>query len=289
MPDNDPSAEPVTERNPLHADCANCFGLCCVALTLIESADFAINKDAGVPCPNLLDDFRCGIHSRLRPAGFPGCTVYDCFGAGQKVSQETFGGRDWRRAPDTAGQMFRVFPVMRQLHELLRYLTEALSLPAARPLHAEIRGALEATECHTHRTADDLEALDVVAHRDEVAALLARTSDLVRATIPRRSKRSHRGADLIGARLREADLRGADLRGARLIAADLRGADLRLADLIGADLRDAELSGADLTGALFLTQAQLNAARGDHATALPPTMTRPSHWTAPGPRERTGP
>ena len=166
--------------------------------------------------------------------------------------------------------MFRGFPVMRGLHELLRYLTEALSLPAARPLHAEIRGALEAA-----------------AHRDEVAALLARTSDLVRTTIPRRSKRSHRGADLIGARLREADLRGADLRGARLIAADLRGADLRLADLIGADLRDAELSGADLTGALFLTQAQLNAARGDQATALSSALPRPSHWTAPGPRERT--
>ncbi|WP_425519715.1 pentapeptide repeat-containing protein [Streptomyces auratus] len=49
---------------------------------------------------------------------------------------------------------------------------------------------------------------------------------------------------------------------------------------MGADLRDADLAGADLTGALFLTQAQLNAAKGDAATTLPPSLTRPAHWPA---------
>lgn len=278
MSDNDPSAVPATGRNALRADCANCFGLCCVALTLTASADFAINKKAGEPCTNLRDDFRCGIHTRLRPAGFSGCTVYDCFGAGQKVSQETYGGRDWRRVPGTAEQMFQVFPTMRALHELLWYLTEALTLPAAAPLHAEIRRALDTTERHTRRASAELAELDVSAHRERVAGLLLRTSELVRAAVPRRKRRDHRGADLIGARLRGADLRGADLRGAYLIAADLRGADLRLADLVGADFRDAELAGADLTGSLFLTQAQLNAAKGDAATKIPPALTRPSHW-----------
>lgn len=62
------------------------------------------------------------------------------------------------------------------------------------------------------------------------------------------------------------------------MAADLGGADLREADLIGADLRDADVRGADLTGALFLTQAQLNAARGDAATVLPAGLSRPAHW-----------
>ncbi|MEU4262820.1 pentapeptide repeat-containing protein [Streptomyces sp. NPDC025273] len=278
MADNDPSTAPATEPASLRADCANCFGLCCVALTLTASADFAIDKDAGDPCRNLQDDFRCGIHTRLRPEGFSGCTVYDCFGAGQKVSQETYGGRDWRRAPGTAQQMFQVFPVMRQLHELLRYLTEALALPAAEPLHTDLRSARDTTERLTRGTAEDLAALDVSEHRDRVAALLGRTSELVRATVPRRRKRGHRGGDLVGARLRGADLRGADLRGAYLIAADLRAADLRGADVIGADFRDAELSDADLTGALFLTQAQLNAAKGNAATRLPAALTRPTHW-----------
>ncbi|UYB39960.1 pentapeptide repeat-containing protein [Streptomyces sp. Je 1-4] len=275
-PERKPSIPDVRELG-LQSDCGSCFGLCCVALPFAASADFAIDKDAGRPCPNLRTDFRCGIHSELRPRGFTGCTVFDCFGAGQKVSQVTFGGQDWRQAPGTARQMFDVFPVMRQLHELLWYLAEALTRPAARPVHAELRAALEKTERLTRGSAEELTELDVPAHRGEVNALLLRTSELVRAGIPGR-KKERRGADLMGARLKGADLRGANLRGAYLIAADLKCADLRTADLIGADLRAADLSGADLTGALFLTQAQLNAAKGDAATELPQNLTRPAHW-----------
>ncbi|MEV4377089.1 pentapeptide repeat-containing protein [Streptosporangium sp. NPDC049644] len=266
------------DRPGLRADCANCFGLCCVALPFAASADFAVDKAAGKPCANLRADFRCGIHANLRERGFPGCTVFDCFGAGQQVSQVTFGGQDWRRAPGTAGRMFEVFPVMRQLHELLWYLTEALALPQARPIHDDLRRALDDTERLTRGSAEALVETDVATVRQGVNALLLRASELVRAEVPGR-KKNHRGADLIGARLRGANLRGANLRGAYLIAADLRNADLRTADLIGVDLRDADLRGADLTGSIFLTQAQVNAARGDTATTLPAGLTRPAHWS----------
>ncbi|WP_327326043.1 pentapeptide repeat-containing protein [Streptomyces sp. NBC_01210] len=270
-----------SEDRALQADCESCFGLCCAALPFTASADFAVDKDAGTPCRNLRTDFRCGIHTRLRQSGFSGCTVYDCFGAGQKVSQVTFGGKDWRQAPETAQEMFAVFPVVRQLHELLWYLTEALTLRPARSLHGEIRRLLGETERLTELGPDALGKLDVAAHRQDVNVLLLRTSELVRAEVGRagRKKKDRRGADLMGARLRGADLRGASLRGAYLIAADLTGADLRLADLIGADLRDADLAGADLTGSFFLTQPQLNAAKGDAATRLPPALTRPAHWS----------
>ncbi|MEU7470043.1 pentapeptide repeat-containing protein [Streptomyces sp. NPDC044984] len=264
-------------REDLKADCANCFGLCCVALPFARSADFAVDKAAGQPCSHLRADFRCGIHERLRDEGYSGCTVFDCFGAGQKVSQVTFGGTDWRRAPESARAMFQVFPVMRQLHELLHYVTEALGLAAARPVHRELRKALARIDGLTRGSAESITGLDVNALRGEVNPLLLRASELARARVPGR-RRNHRGADLIGARLSGADLRGASLRGALLVAADLGGADLRDADLIGADLRDADLRGADLTGALFLTQAQLDAARGDAATVLPPALSRPAHW-----------
>ncbi|WP_334314266.1 pentapeptide repeat-containing protein [Streptomyces gilvifuscus] len=270
--------EGTVGRADLRADCANCFGLCCVALPFAASADFALDKPAGTPCKNLRADHRCGIHARLRQEGFTGCTVYDCFGAGQQVSQVTFGGQDWRSGPrERARRMFDVFPVVRQLHELLWYLTEALDLPAARPVHADLRRALEQTRELTRLTPDELAGLDVGAHRQQVNVLLLRTSELVRAGV-RGRKKDRRGADLMGARLKGADLRGANLRGAYLIAADLTGADLRYADLIGADLRDADLSDADLTGAFFLTQPQLTAARGSEGTRLPDSVTRPVHW-----------
>lgn len=196
----------------LRSDCGNCFGLCCVALTFTRSSDFAIDKDAGQPCPNLQQDFRCGIHTKLRTSGFAGCTGYDCFGAGQRVSQVTFGGRDWRQDPAGAQRMFRVLPVMRQLHELLWYLTQALDLPAARPVRAELARALEETEKLAGQDPDALLDLDVAAQRGRVNVLLLRTSELVRAGFPQR-KKDRRGADLVGARLKGADLRGANLRG----------------------------------------------------------------------------
>jgi uncharacterized protein YjbI with pentapeptide repeats len=266
-------------RSDLRADCADCFGLCCVALAFTASRDFAADKDVGEPCVNLRDDYSCGIHSRLRERGYPGCTVYDCFGAGQKVSQVTFLGKDWRSAPETAKQMFAMLPVMRQLHEILWYLTEARTLSAARGLHADIDRAIEDTERMTRESVDVLFDADLAAHRQEINVLLLRASELARAGF-RTEKKQRRGADLMGARLKGADLRGADLRGAYLIGADLRGADLRTADLIGADFRDADLSGADLTGSIFLTQAQVNAAKGDAATRIPDSLARPAHWTS---------
>lgn len=289
MSENYEISAPITSSNreSLQADCENCFGLCCVALPFAASVDFAINKDAGLPCGNLQSDFRCGVHTSLRQRGFRGCTVYDCFGAGQKVSQVTYGGRDWRQAPESAQQMYAVFPTMWQLHELLWYLNEALTLQAARPIHRELRSTLEETERLTNLHPDSLIELDVAAHRAKVNVLLLQTSELVRAeAVPRHPqnsgkgrKKPGRGADLMGAKLKGADLRGANLRGAYLIAADLRDADLRGADLIGADLRDTNLCGADLSESIFLSQAQINAAKGNDRTKLPSSLTPPPHWT----------
>lgn len=262
----------------LKADCESCFALCCVAPAFSVSADFAIDKPAGQACPNLREDFRCGIHARLRQQGFKGCTVYDCFGAGQKVSQLTFGGRGWRHAPAAAKQMLEVFPVVRDLHELLWYLSEALTLPAAGILHGELSRALEKTKCLTHQSPETLLELDVAAYRRNVNDVLLATSELARAGV--RHRKDYRGADLIGVDLSGADLRGASLRGAYLIGSDLRGADLRMADVIGADLRGADLRGADLTGSIFLIQSQLDAARSDSGTTLPPSLTHPTGWLA---------
>jgi hypothetical protein len=264
------------ERAHLRADCSRCAGLCCVAPAFAASADFAIDKPAGTACPNLGEDFRCGIHAQLRERGFPGCTVFDCFGAGQRITQDTFAGRSWREAPELARAQFAVLPVMRQLHESLWYLAEAEALPAAAPLRAEVRGLRTATERLAQGGVAELTALDVGAHRAQVGQLLQRVSELARAG--RTRARDRRGADLMGRDLRRTELRGAGLRGAYLIGADLRGVDLGTADLLGADLRGADVRGADLGECLFLTQPQVEAARGDATTRIPAALDRPAHW-----------
>jgi len=274
-----------TSFHELRGDCEKCFGLCCIALYFSASEGFPIDKDAGKPCINLQFDFNCSVHKNLRKQGLKGCTAYDCFGAGQKVAQVTYGGHDWRQIPESAKQMFEVFLIMRQLHEMLWYLTQALTLEPACPIKAELSLMLNETQCITRLSTDSLIGLDVTTHQDKVNELLLYTSELVRTKVcggektPSSGKgASNRGPDLIGVDLRRKNLRGANLRGACLIAADLRGIDLSGTDLIGADLRDADLRGTNLIDCIFLTQAQINTARGDDLTKLPISLVHPTYW-----------
>lgn len=287
MPDDDdrpdePTSNLTPGRRPeLRADCASCFGLCCVALAFERSADFAIDKDAGDPCVHLDRDDGCEIHPRLRESGFRGCSVFDCFGAGQQVSQVTFGGRSWRDEPKVRDQMFAVLPVMRQLHELLWYLDAAARRASSVAVRAELEQLAVPITMLSGADPATVMAADVPALREGVRVLLRQVSAQARNGVRRGRDVTGPigpGADLLGAALAGADLAGSDLRGAYLIAADLRGADLHAADLIGADLRDADLSGADLSESLFLTQPQVDAARGDARTVLPTGLHRPAHW-----------
>jgi len=191
----------------LRPDCVRCAGLCCVAPAFIASTDFAINKLAGTPCPNLRPDFRCGIHEQLRTRGFSGCAAFDCLGAGQQVIQVTFGGRDWRGDPELAPQMFDVFAVMRQLHELLWYLAEARSRtqdlaqdPAARaaaePLATVLDEAFDQVDELTRGSPPELVGMDVAALRREVGEVLRRASALVLGP-PRAHPCSGRGGLLV--------------------------------------------------------------------------------------------
>ncbi|TNM68469.1 pentapeptide repeat-containing protein [Streptomyces sp. NP160] len=260
-------------RSALRADCGRCAALCCVLPAFSRSADFAVDKPAGTPCPHLRADARCGIHARLVPSGFPGCVAFDCFGAGQRAVQVVFGQRPGgppapadllTEAPDLPG----VLAALRGLHEVLWHLTEAQSLLLPGPLRDEVAALRERVEQLARTGREELAAVDVGEQRRAAGPLLEHASRALRAEVPGRTAR-HRGADLSGRRWRGARLRGADLRGALLLGADLRGADLRRADLLGADLRGADVRGADLTGALFVTTAQLDAARGDASTRLP--------------------
>ncbi|GGF85607.1 pentapeptide repeat-containing protein [Paenibacillus aceti] len=262
----------------LQSDCERCFGLCCVALAYVKSADFAFDKMDGVPCPNLCSDHRCGIHAHLRDKGFHGCITYECFGAGQHISQETYNGNDWRENPELSQEMFAIFPIVQQLHEMLYYLDQALNLQETSSIRSELQTIYERTLALTKLSPAEILNLDVPAHRAIVNPLLQKTSELVRKGDSQSHKNSMQHQDFIGANLQGANLQGMNLRGALLIAANLRHADLRKADFIGADLRDADLSDADLVGSIFLTQAQVNSAKGNKNTRLPHNLQIPDHW-----------
>jgi hypothetical protein len=109
----------------LRADCAACVGLCCVVPPFDALQGFGFDKPAHTPCTHLCADFKCGIHGELVERGFRGCTLYDCQGAGQRVSQKLFPGQDWTGSPETARRMYDAFSAMRSLHELMALLYTA--------------------------------------------------------------------------------------------------------------------------------------------------------------------
>ncbi len=269
----------------LQADCEKCFGLCCVSLYFSAAEGFPVNKDAGKPCINLKDDFRCNVHNNLVKKGLKGCIAYDCLGAGQKVAQVTYGGHDWIANKDTAKEMFEVFVVMKQLHEMLWYLTEAYAIQPEQDMKDKINLKIKEIEKLTHLNAALLINLDLAVIRAGVNSLLLQTSELVRkkalnnTTISLKFKKAFGGGyNLIGKDLRKQNLKGANLSGAFMIAANLNEVDLSYTDLLGADLRDTSLSGANLSKSIYLTQAQINAANGDNDTKLPKSIVRPMHW-----------
>jgi uncharacterized protein YjbI with pentapeptide repeats len=269
----------------LNVDCERCFGLCCVALYFSASEGFPTNKEAGKPCINLQSDFTCTVHKDLIKKGLKGCIAYDCIGAGQKVAQVTYKGQDWRMYPEYAKQMFDVFLVMKQLHEMLWYLNQAYILQRDPVVKEDIKSLLESTNQLTLLQVEELLALDLESHRLKVNQNLKLTSEHIRSKASgdrNKGMKNKPGStdrkNYFGADLRKVNLLGADLRGACLIATNLRGVDLSYADLIAADLRDANLCGADLSRSIFLTQAQINTTKGDANTKLPELLLRPINW-----------
>ena len=128
----------------LKADCVNCCGLCCVAPAFDSSQGFGFDKPARQPCGHLDPHFRCAIHQVRHAHGFPGCASFDCYGAGQRVTQ-LFQGRTWRDSEELGRRMFDAYARYRELHELMALLEVAIAAaPDAK--QTELRSCLSSIE-----------------------------------------------------------------------------------------------------------------------------------------------
>jgi hypothetical protein len=112
----------------LRADCARCAGLCCVVPTFYSLQGFGFDKPAHSACRHLTPGNRCSIHDERTARGFASCVVFDCHGAGQRVTQQLFAGADWRVSKDLATRMFRAYESCVALHRLMALLALAESV-----------------------------------------------------------------------------------------------------------------------------------------------------------------
>jgi hypothetical protein len=163
-------------RPDLVSDCRSCDALCCVATSFDASEDFAISKAAGTPCPHLAFDHRCTIHAELAERGFLGCAIYDCYGAGPKITRAFAGGCSSQRQRNAA------FMAMRIVHELLWQLVEASPMcPAGEAdLAGELAREVAALEALAQAPTSTLDLTDLETRETRVGELLRRLGHVLR-------------------------------------------------------------------------------------------------------------
>jgi hypothetical protein len=156
-------------RLELRADCARCQELCCVSLPFDRSDSFAFDKPANAPCHHLRPGGGCRIHGQLLAQRQAGCAAYDCYGAGQAITQKLFAGVSWRDQPATEVAMFEAFRRLKRVNELRLLLHEASRL-ALSPLREDERALLlsrlEPTQGFSRESlaALELSALEATVH-----------------------------------------------------------------------------------------------------------------------------
>lgn len=91
------------------ADCSSCCGLCCVVPDQLAVQGFRFDKPAETPCAHLNGLHRCSIHATRQQHGYGACEGFDCYGAGQWITQSLFEGARWTDTPDLAHQMFAAY------------------------------------------------------------------------------------------------------------------------------------------------------------------------------------
>ncbi len=260
----------------LKIDCSKCSGLCCTALFFSKLDGFPEDKMAGIPCFNLQTDFRCKIHAELTKEKMRGCLSYDCFGAGQKVTQTIYNNMNWHTVPEKAQEIFDVFLIVFQLHQILYFLHEAKTIIPARELRNEIYNLIEENRHICNASPQDILTTDIDEYRNRVNECLRKISNLIKLNY--KSNKEKNKKDYIGKSFKGKNFNGADFTMYLLIAANFEGCSFNGANFLGADTRDTNFSNADLREAVFLTQGQINSAKGDSNTKLPGILIRPITW-----------
>jgi uncharacterized protein YjbI with pentapeptide repeats len=273
---HDKNAMDIKLLEELTIDCSNCSGLCCTALFFSKIDGFPENKAAGKPCVNLQSDFRCKIHKDLMKCKMRGCLSYDCFGAGQKVTQIIYNKSNWITEPLKSQQIFDVFLIVFQLHQILYFLVEAKTILPAKELWNDIIFLIDEGRTICSSTPQDILSYEIDGYKNRVNDCLKIVSRLIKQNYPDNKKEKKN--DFIGRSFKGKDFNGTDFTMTLLIAANFEACSFHGANFLGADTRDTNFCNADLQEAVFLTQGQINAARGNSGTKLPDTLHRPITW-----------
>ena len=148
------------------ADCSRCCGLCCIVPAQLAAQGFPSDKPAHARCRHLGPRNRCSIYEKRDEHGYAACKAFDCFGAGQWITQTLFANARWTDSPDIAERMSAAYRSW-----LPRFEAAAL-LEAALPYVREDAKALFAARISALMDAHTIEPVDAARLRREILALI---------------------------------------------------------------------------------------------------------------------
>lgn len=261
-------------KSNLGINCKDCSGLCCVALYFNQSDGFPENKKAGKPCVNLNKDYTCKIYTQLETKQLKGCIAYDCFGAGQKVTQEWKLKGAWNSNDLIKQDIFRSFEINQLLNQIMWYLLEAYTICDDSDINRINHLILENIN-YTRMEPKELLACDIETYRKNVNVELKQlTTKIAKQSINKIESKFQFEKDFS-----TQDISYMDFTMAYLIGSNLDGCKLRYTNFLGTDLRDVSIKNTDLTESIFLTQFQVNSMLGNKYTVLPDGLTYPVKWS----------
>lgn len=256
-------------------DCFKCSGLCCTALFFSKIDGFPENKGAGKPCSKLKEDYSCSIHKELEKKNMKGCIGYDCFGAGQFVTEKVYKGESWKTLKNKSEEIFNTFTIAFQFYQVSYYLEEARTIAVAKEFHKDISKLIEENENFYDFKAKEIITFDIEKYREKANIILKKVSKSILENLKNNNKPIN---SFFGKSFKNKNISGLDLSMQLLIAANFDGCNFKGTIFLGADTRDCNFSNADLVEAIFLTQGQINSAKGNRNTKLPEHLDYPISW-----------
>ena len=155
-------------------------------------------------------------------------------------------------------------------------MIEATSLISAQPLKETIQCLIEENVKMCHYRPDSILSLDLEQYRQRANYILKQVCKLLQQSIHSESKKVP--SNFLGGNFKGRNMSGADLSTKLLIAANFENSLFNGTIFLGADTRDTNFNNADLSEAVFLTQGQVNSAKGNRNTKLPYHLDYPSTW-----------
>lgn len=250
-----------TYLESLKIECQECLGICCTALYFSKIDGFYEDKKAGQDCINLDSQHRCKIYQELLVKNSKGCKIYDCFGAGQKVTQMYLN----RQVVDQ--EVCKIYLIMYQLYQMLWYLLQAKNYG-----QKQVNGSLQTIQEIIQLSAKEILQTNIDTIIKEAKMALKKASDTLTA-IDVTKKQTYFQKDLSFKNLDHKDFSMTIM-----IASNLEGSSLDKTNFLATDIRDTNIKNTDMSNCLFLTQGQINSAIGNQNTQLPSYLTKPETW-----------